>query len=104
MLAKKEDIIRTKGDNYPIRIKISKSKTEAMDITGATITMKVLIGTIVSFTAAIIDGANGIAEFSFLTSSFTTPGVYDYEIEMNTSGGIFYTIMNGTVTIVADLG
>ena len=104
MITTKQDFTRIKGDSYPIKITLKKSKTEALDITGATITLKVLKGeTLSTFTASIIDEVNGVAEFSFTTSTFTDIGSFKYEIEMVTSGGVVYTVANGTFKIVADL-
>lgn len=104
MITTKQDFTRIKGDSYPIKITLKKSKTEALDITGATITLKVLRGeTITPFTASILDAVNGVAEFTFTTSTFTEIGSFKYEIEMVTSGGVVYTVANGTFKIVADL-
>ena len=105
MITTKQDFTRIKGDSYPIKITLKKSKTEALDITGATITLKVLRGeTLSTFTASILDAVNGVAEFSFTTSTFAEIGSFKYEIEMVTSGGVVYTVANGSFKIVADLG
>jgi len=104
MITTKQDFTRTKGDSYPIKITLKKSKTEALDITGATITMKVMFDVLTSFTANIINGAGGVAEFIFTTSTFASVGSFKYEIELLTSGGIVYTVANGAIKVVADLG
>jgi len=104
MITTKKDFTRIKGDSYPIKITLKKSKTEALDITGATVTMRVMFDTLTSFTANIIDGVTGIAEFTFTTSTFSADGSFKYEIELLTSGGIVYTVANGTIKVVADLG
>ena len=96
MITTKQDFTRIKGDSYPIKITLKKSKTEALDITGATITLKVLKGeVIVPFTASILDAVGGVAEFTFTTSTFTNTGSFKYEIELVTSGGVVYTVANG---------
>jgi hypothetical protein len=99
---------RFKNDNYPIRITINKNKTEVMDITGAVITMKIAnaSGTAIELTkvAMLIDAANGLAEFTFLTTDFNTVGQFKYEIELFSSSGIQYTVATGTFKINQDLG
>ena len=105
MITTKQDFTRIKGDSYPIKITLKKSKTEALDITGATVTMRVLIGEVLTpFVASITDAVNGVAEFSFTTSTFTDIGSFKYEIELVTSGGVVYTVANGSFKVVADLG
>lgn len=105
MITTKQDFTRIKGDSYPIKITLKKSKTEALDITGATVTMKILINDILtSFASVILDAVNGVAEFSFTTSTFTDIGSFKYEIELVTSSGVVYTVANGSFKVVADLG
>lgn len=104
MITTKQDFTRIKGDSYPIKISL-KNKTDPLDITGATITLKIQRGsTIDSISATITDAANGVAEFSFTTSTFADAGNYKYEIELLTSGGVLYTVANGTFKIQQDLG
>lgn len=104
MITTKKDFTRTQGDSYPIKITLKKSKTEALDITGATVTMKVMFDVLTPFVANIIDGTTGMAEFTFQTSTFSTAGSFKYEIELVTSGGVVYTVANGSFKVVADLG
>ena len=104
MITTKQNFTRTKGDSYPIKISIKKDKTLPLDITGATITLKILRGQLDTYTANIVDAVNGIAEFIFTEGSFPASGSFKYEIELVTSTSIIYTIATGTFNIVSDLG
>jgi len=108
MITTKQNFDRFKGDSYPIKITLNKNKSEALDITGATITLKVAtaVGTSIekTFNAVILEPLNGIAEFQFLTTSFDTVGSFKYEIELITSLGVQYTIATGVIKINQDLG
>lgn len=104
MITTKQDFNRIKGDSYPIKITLKKSKTEALDITGATVTLKIMFDTLTPFTASILEGTTGIAEFTFQTTTFSTVGSYKYEIELLTGSGVVYTVANGTFKVIADLG
>ena len=103
MITTKQNFTRTKGDSYPIKISIKKDKTNPLDITGATITLKVLRGQLESYIANILDAENGIAEFLFTGDSFDSAGSFKYEIELVTSSGIKYTVATGTFNIIKDL-
>lgn len=108
MTTAKVNFDRFKNDNYPIKITINKNKTEVMDITGATITMKIAnaTGTAIELTkvATLLDAPNGLAEFTFLTTDFNTVGQFKYEIELLSGSGIQYTVATGTFKIHQDLG
>ena len=103
MITTKQNFTRTKGDNYPIKISIKKDKTDPLDITGATLTLKVLRGQLETYTANIVDAENGIAEFLFTEDSFDSSGSFKYEIELVTASGIKYTVATGTFNIIKDL-
>jgi hypothetical protein len=106
MITTVQNFDRTQGDNYPIRLQVKNNKLP-MDITGASITMKVLFSssiTPVSFHSVIIDAPLGIAEFQFTQTSFSEVGSFRYEVEMITSTSIKYTIAKGNIKVTADLG
>jgi hypothetical protein len=102
-----QNFTRIVGDNYPIKIKLFKSTDIPMDITGGTLTLKILnaLGTSVEFTIIgdIIVPIDGEGEFAFESTEFTTVGKYKYEIEFISQFNIKYTIANGTFDIIADL-
>jgi len=77
---------RTTGDSLP-SYDITVQNT---DITGFTIIMnfqKPDGTTTFSRTATIIDGPNGLARFTFLTSNFDADGNYAAEIEITDTSG-----------------
>lgn len=93
----------TTGSRPTLRATIKDQSGTAIDLTGATVTVRYSIAgaAVVESTATITDATNGIAEYTMPTLSTAGPFVREWEVDsgvINRSGDKYYSVIREAVT------
>jgi hypothetical protein len=108
MVAARINIDRYRGDNYPLKLFLYKEEDVQLNIAGCTFVLKLTDPDGDSVTK-IIDGTivsaeSGTVEFRFDSNTFQAVGKVKAEAEMTNTDGYKYTLANGVINIIQDLG
>lgn len=102
------NLIRKRGDTYPIERELVNEFNLPIDITGNAFTLSVstkaepvTASYLFQETGTITDAVNGLFEFSFINNGDYV-GKYYYDIQM-TNGAIIRTLESGTITYEQDI-
>lgn len=108
------DIIRRRGDTYPLDFLITTGEGEdeiPLDITGCTFLLTVDpnkaptddSSNICQIVGTVIDGPNGEVRFEPSDTDFDTIGKYYYDIQMTDVAGKIRTPLLARLTILQDI-